>query len=295
MKKIRTIQSDRIKIDFVPDCGGSISAFKFFNGQEWVDILRQAEPGCIEKNDPLDASCFPLFPFSNRIVNGRFEFEGEAYSLPINMPPEPHAIHGSAWQKEAIVTDYSTNYLKIIHQQSSEEYPFQFSAIQEWRIKDGVVEVSLELINTGKKAMPFGMGIHPYFVKTPECTITTDTETVIMNDDSMVPMSVAKTPEEWDFAKGLKVSSSSMDNCYMQWGRKCKINWPELNTKLSLTASDAFENMVVYIPTEDDFFCLEPVTNVNDGYNNELELQQTGLVTLSPGDNFKGHIRFKFG
>jgi len=205
------------------------------------------------------ASCFPLFPFSNRIVNGRFEFEGEAYSLPINMPPEPHAIHGSAWQKEAIVTDYSTNYLKIIHQQSSEEYPFQFSAIQEWRIKDGVVEVSLELINT------------------------------------MVPMSVAKTPEEWDFSKGLKVSSSSMDNCYMQWGRKCKINWPELNTKLSLTASDVFENMVVYIPTEDDFFCLEPVTNVNDGYNNELELQQTGLVNLSPGDNFKGHIRFKFG
>lgn len=294
MNKIRTIESDKIKIDFVPDCGGSISAFKFFNGTEWIDIFRQAEQGCVQDNNPLDASCFPLFPFSNRIAYGGFEFEGESYQLPINMPPEPHAIHGSAWQKTAIVTDYASNYLKIIHQQDDDSYAFRFSAVQEWRINDDAsVEVSLKIINMGDLPLPFGMGIHPYFVKTNQCTITTDTDTVILNDDEMVPVSIAKIPNEWDFSKGLVVSQSSMDNCYLNWGRECKIKWPELNAELSLTASNIFGNMVVYIPEGDDFFCLEPVTNINDAYNNNLELDKTGLVVLEPAQTLKGTIEFK--
>ena len=291
MTKIRTIQSDKVKIDFVPDCGGSISALKFFNGQEWVDIFRQAESGCVEDSNPLDASCFPLFPFSNRIAYGAFSFEDNNYQLPLNMPPEPHAIHGSVWQKTALVTDYSTDYLKIIHQQVDESYPFHFSAVQEWRINDDTsINISLKLINMGDCAMPFGMGIHPYFVKTDQCTITTNTDIVIQNDDEMVPISVTSVPDEWDFSKGLKVCDTTMDNCYLNWSKQCRIQWPELNAQMDITASDLFKNMVVYIPQDESFFCLEPVTNINDAYNNNLELNDTGLVILQPGEKIEGTI-----
>jgi len=292
MSKIRTIQSDKIQIDFAPDCGGSISALKFFNGQEWVDIFRQAETGCIESNNPLDASCFPLFPFSNRIAYGNFEFEENSYQLPINMPPEPHVIHGSAWQKPAMVTDYSTDYIKIIHQQNSDVYPFHFSAVQKWRINDDAsIDISLKLINMGDCAMPFGMGIHPYFVKTDLCSIKTNTDIVIQNDDEMVPVSVTPVPDKWNFAKELKVSEAKMDNCYLNWSRECEIKWPELNTQMNITASDVFKNMVVYIPEGDPFFCLEPVTNINDAYNNNLDLDDTGLVILQPGETTEGTVK----
>jgi len=294
MNKTQRIETDKVRIDFVPDCGGSISLFQFYNGDEWVDILRQAEPNCLGENDPLASSSFVLLPFSNRIANGIFEFEGKEYQIAPNMPPEPHAIHGSSWQKPAILTEYSKNSVKIIHQQTSDDYPFHFSAAQTWVIDDdGCVTVDLKIANTSTKPMPFGMGIHPYFVKTSNCTIIANTQNVILNDDEMVPVSVTPTPDEWDFSKGLIPAKSQMDNCYLGWDRECQIKWPELKTVLDISASDVFNNMVVYIPPNDPFFCLEPVSNINDAYNNGLDLPDTGLATLVAGETLEGQIRLK--
>ena len=54
-------------------------------------------PGAAAGNSTR-AAAFPLVPYSNRIREGRFSFRDRAVVVPLNRPPERHAIHGHGWQ-----------------------------------------------------------------------------------------------------------------------------------------------------------------------------------------------------
>ena len=41
---------------------------------------------------------FPLIPYSNRIENGRFSFNGSSLRLAQNLADSPHTMHGHGWQ-----------------------------------------------------------------------------------------------------------------------------------------------------------------------------------------------------
>lgn len=62
-------------VDINPRSGGRIDR-AYFQGR---DILQPRL--AIDDPDPLDAGCFPLVPFSNRIRNGHFSFDGATYDL----------------------------------------------------------------------------------------------------------------------------------------------------------------------------------------------------------------------
>ena len=66
-------------------------------GQVW-EWLRPASDAAVTRRDGYEAAAFPLVPFSNRIRTGRFSFAGRDIALPLNRPPERHAIHGHGWQ-----------------------------------------------------------------------------------------------------------------------------------------------------------------------------------------------------
>lgn len=289
------ISSPQFKIGFSAETGGSVTHLKFFNGTDFVDIFRPANPMAIAANDPLSMGNFPLFPFSNRIAEGRFTVDNKEHVLPTNMPPEPHSIHGISWQRPAILIEQSKTYIKISHNQNSDDYPFQFAATQEWRIlNDHEIEIYLRLTNTGNHIMPFGMGIHPYFVRTPKATIKAKTDNVILNDDRMIPVSVSKIPEQFNFNSARIVNDMQMDNCFTGWNGECTLSWAEFNTELTLKADKIFGNLVVYIPEGQDFYCLEPVSNINDAVNNSLSLSNTGLVYLKPSESMDGKILLSF-
>jgi aldose 1-epimerase len=73
-----------------PEIGGSVAGF------HWRDepVFR---PAC--GPSVLDAACFPLAPFSNRIAHGRFRFGGREVALAPNFPDSdhPHPLHGFGW------------------------------------------------------------------------------------------------------------------------------------------------------------------------------------------------------
>ena len=68
-----------------------------FNQGELYVALRRTDGTAIETDDPLQFASFPLVPFSNRIADGRFEWDGEQIEIDPNFAPEPHAIHGVGW------------------------------------------------------------------------------------------------------------------------------------------------------------------------------------------------------
>jgi aldose 1-epimerase len=83
-----------LELDLCPEIGGCITLLR--HGGH--DLLRPATAQFFAERDPRAAATFPLVPFSNRIADARFAFQGAVYQLARNFPPEPHAIHGQGWQ-----------------------------------------------------------------------------------------------------------------------------------------------------------------------------------------------------
>ncbi len=84
-------------------------------------------------------SSYPLIPYSNRIAQGRFSFEGVEHQLALNFGDHPHSIHGNAWQKPwqvAEVERCTHCRLSFLHRPVGDDargWPFAYRAEQMLR------------------------------------------------------------------------------------------------------------------------------------------------------------------
>jgi aldose 1-epimerase len=102
-------------------------------------------------------------------------------------------------------------------------------------------------------------------------------------------------PAAWDFGGAPRVASLRMDNGFGGWSGEATIHWPESGLTLAIEADPAlFRHLVVFIPPGLDFFCVEPVSNANDGFNLfERGVEGTGVRVLEPGESLRGEVRFR--
>ncbi|MFH1566717.1 MAG: aldose 1-epimerase, partial [Gemmatimonadota bacterium] len=92
-----TLENRHLRTVVDPDQGCGLLAFAARRGSDWLPLLPDVHLGLSE----LRAASFLMVPYSNRIENGRFTFQGRAYQLE---GAERHAIHGDVrgrpWQTE---------------------------------------------------------------------------------------------------------------------------------------------------------------------------------------------------
>ena len=81
-----------------PEIGGAVVRYASHRGPTTIDWLRSTTAEALLGADPYYTGGFPLVPYSNRIREGCFTFQGRAVALPPNSPPERHSIHGHGWQ-----------------------------------------------------------------------------------------------------------------------------------------------------------------------------------------------------
>jgi aldose 1-epimerase len=278
-----------VTLGLCPAIAGSIAAFRW-RGQ---DVMRPAGTRLLTAGDPLEASCFPLVPFSNRIADGRFRFEGRAYQLAPNFPPEPHAIHGQGWQNPWQVAEREQGraVLTLAHEVAGT--PFDYQARQTFELRDDGLEVTIALIDQGAGPMPAGIGLHPYFTRTEGVTLRAALDHVWLSDARTLPRERVPVPDAWDLGRAPRVADLDLDHCFGGWDGRAVIHWPETDLRLSIDAEPPFGHLVVYVPPGADFFCVEPVSHVNDALNLAARgVGGTGLRTLRPGEQFAGRIRF---
>lgn len=279
------------ELHLTPRLGGAISAFR----HEGRDIMRPATATFMSGGDPRFASCFPLVPFSNRIANARFRFQGRNCQLPRNFPPEPHAIHGQGWQNPWEVAEANSTRAELTFHHVVPDTPLDYRARQAFEL-DGGLTVTIEVTNAGKGPMPVGIGLHPYLVRTAGVTLRARLDHVWLADAHKVPRQREPLPARWDFTKAPRLASLDLDNCFDGWDGRVEIRWPEHNLTLLIEAERVFGHLVVYVPPGEDFFCVEPVSNANDGFNLfDRGVPGTGVRVIEPGETLAGKIRFRIG
>jgi len=122
-----TLSSGILELRLSPSIGGAISSFRWKDGARERAILR-------ESNTPLqkvlDASCFPLVPFVNRIRGGCFTFRGRQVRLSPNMAGDPSPLHGQGWTSPWRVDSSSEAQAVLQFDHRPGEWPWAYQARQ---------------------------------------------------------------------------------------------------------------------------------------------------------------------
>ena len=278
------------EVAVAPSQGGCLTAFRWHSDRGAIDWLRPAPSGAFP---PTMSACFPLVPYSNRIREGRFRFGGRAHRLAANFAPSRHSIHGHGWKLPWRIAERSAAGLALTYEHDGSDWPAPYRATQRFTLDGGALTVEVAVTNLGDAAMPAGLGLHPYFPRTPDCRLTAGVARMWATDAEVMPTELVGVAANADPSRGLLPAQAVLDNCFTGFSGRAVIDWPGRGASLTLEADPALAFLVVYTPPGADFFCVEPVSHCTDAVNLAAAGRgDTGLRTLGPGERFAATVRF---
>src|SRR4051794_1695138 len=92
---IYVLEGPNARAEVWPAFGCNCFAWQVRRGDDTIDLL-YADPQLFGNSSPTRSGIPILFPFPNRIREGRFTWDGKTYELPCNDPTRSNAIHGFA-------------------------------------------------------------------------------------------------------------------------------------------------------------------------------------------------------
>lgn len=104
-----------------------------------------------------------LAPWPNRLLHGRYRFDGVDHQLPLDEPEPGNAIHGLVrWANWEVLEQESDRVLMGHLQHPRPGYPFTLDLAVEYQLAAGGLTVTTTARNVGPRPLPFGLGFHPY-------------------------------------------------------------------------------------------------------------------------------------
>ncbi|QIW23985.1 aldose 1-epimerase [Sulfolobus sp. S-194] len=198
-----------------------------------------------------------LIPYTNRVKDGEYEFDGIKYSLPKNK--EGNAIHGLVLNEAFEVVDKKDDSLTLQYLLKHDGYPSTLLSRVNYKIDENALSIKISITNTGERRAPLTVGTHPYFVISDDWEIltTTDVKQCVMKDKIPTGELVISKFEHRDY-----------DDCFLVNG----------NVKLKSSYSSILikrENMPfiqVYTGVK-GALAIEPMSGAPDAYHNGLGLK----------------------
>lgn len=288
-----TLTNGQLSATVHPEVGGAVTSLR----RGGLDLLRPASEAALAARNALDTACYPLVPFSNRIENGRLVFRGKEYRMEPNMKPHPHPLHGHAFRGQWDVLEASAASTTLRFRYQGADFPSAYETLQTVTLDPERLTIALSIENTGTEALPAGLGLHPFFRKPAGTRFMMQVDGVWLaaNGDG-IPTEKVAVPAEWDFGALRALGDVVLDHCFTGWtSQVALIEWPDVKLRARLSAEGPLQHLVVYVPQGQDFFCVEPVTNMNDAFNRaERGEAGTGTVVLEPGQKLAGKMVIAF-
>jgi len=288
------LENEKLRLALDPQIGGTVLAFDVGRDGTPTPLLRRA---AVPLGRSSNGSSFTLAPYSNRIRDGVFRFQGRSYWL---AHPEKHAIHGDVrdrpWHVKRV--DREEAVLEIDSRAFTDfNFPFPIVCEARFSLRGDSLVMGLRLENAGREPMPAGFGFHPYFeraLSSGENVAVMLRVTGVYPGDTPLPTGPpVPLPESMDFSK-LRSLDVPLDSCFVGWNGRATLRWPRSGVSVDVEASPAFGHVILYSPPGEPFFALEPVTNANDGFNLLADGQaDTGVVVLDAGEALEGEVRFR--
>jgi aldose 1-epimerase len=288
-----TIKDGVAEAVIVPDLGAGLAAYDLVGPSGGTALFRPCR-------DPSRAGAFDLafnllVPWSNRISGGGFHFNGQFHPLAPNVRGEPFPIHGNGFSSRWLV-ETATAVSAELSLRSDGPGPFRYEARAAYSLAVGALTVRLSVRNLGPAPLPFGLGFHPWIVRSAGTQLKALAERVVMETNDHLPAGetpVASRPE-WDFAAPRELPRAWINNAFLSWDGQARVFWPERRLALDVEADRPLSTYILYSPSDRaQFFCLEPVTHQVDAHNLPGGPEANGLTILAPQEALSAACRFR--
>lgn len=289
MPEALVIRSGALEAEIVPGLGAGLARFDW----QGVPLFRPWRGGA----DPFGLASNLLVPWSNRVSGNGFSFEGRFHPLLPNVPGEPCPIHGNGFAAAWSVVSRREDAIEL-SLGSTGPGPYRYDARVGYRLAGPALEMRLTVISRSELRLPFGLGFHPWLVRTPRTTLEAGFEQVWLETGAHLPdrLVPVESRPEWDFTRARPLPEGWINNAFTGWRRTARVAWPEHRLSLAIEASGLLSTAILYSPSgQADFFCLEPVMHAVDALNDPRGPEAAGMCVLAPGHSCTVACRFTVG
>jgi aldose 1-epimerase len=253
-----------------------------------------------------------MFPWPNRIRDGRFAFAGREYQMPLRARG-PHATHGltreRAWTVEQTGTDEYGAFCRAsvtIGESQDDIWPFPARLIVEYRLRGRTLSLRAAAENVGSDPMPMGFGIHPWFdvpfqssstrqqmeVRLP-ATAFWELDETLCTTGQIRPAAEGNDLLAWSAIEGRFIDDVYTGLTLTDGWCAAEVRDPANGRTIIVRSDGAFREHVVFAPLHSDVVCLEPYTCTTDALNLDAQGVNAGLIVLEPGQTWRGAIELE--
>ena len=279
----------------LPYLGGTINNLTLKNNDKLIDIVEGYKSA--EEAAKTQATSFKgsnLFPYPNRIRDGKYSHLGQQYQFNIDFAEENTSIHGLVYDKEfeLISKENGDVHCSLVILYSPKElpaaYPFKYTLEVEYRwIKYALFECTSKVTNHSETDIPVGIGWHPYMVagsdKVDDLWVQFPSQQIIEVDKRNIPTGSSKNFTE--FNQLTQLGATAFDNCFVLNTETSPAEIVLFNKKTNFgykiwqeTGDRKYNYLQVYTPPTRRSIAFEPMTCIPDAFNNKK-----GLISLPPG------------
>ncbi|ADB34484.1 Aldose 1-epimerase [Kribbella flavida DSM 17836] len=238
-----------------------------------------------------------LFPWPNRITDGKYTFQGTDQQLPLTEPTRSNAIHGlTRWANWARVDDgLDESLVEVTYRLHGQPgYPHQLDLTLTYRLDaETGLTVTAAAKNVGSSDAPYGYGTHPYLTvgrKLDECELEFAAERWLeVTPDRMTPMGLRPVDgSAFDFGSRRRIEDLEIDNAFTG----LPDNWmvtltdPDSGSRAVLSGDTPWVQLYTGGALGRIGLAVEPMTCPPDSF-----VTGENLVVLAPGDEHSTTFR----
>ncbi|MFH4968913.1 aldose 1-epimerase [Gaetbulibacter sp. M240] len=259
----------------------------YLNDGASLQMLKLNEITFIENLEPLAYSdvyaSSILFPFANRIQDGRYKFRNKTYEFSINEPGNNNALHGLVYNKTFTISSiqetetFVAATLYYIEKNPPEGFPFPYNIQLEYTLMASQLNLKISIQNLGETSFPFTLGWHPYFVSenlNRSSLHFKSSEKMIFNERMITTGTIVIDQKD-----PLSLENKKLDDCWRLENPRVFFKTP--NYYLSIDSDEPESFLQAYTPPRKNTIAIEPTTGVSDSFNNKI-----GLKELAPKANY---------
>ena len=265
-----------------PDYGGRIARLSF---GDW-DVLRPIPDNATDVWNGYKGGSFPLVPFSNRIKDAKFSFNGTNVSIDQHPNEGRHALHGHGCFSNWPVVHKDANSAEIAYQHEAGQagWPWSYRASQRFEVSNNECQVTISVTNTSDNQMPLGIGFHPFFPFDGDVNLRFNADTEWVGSPEIFPTERRPLTHNFHLEQGERLWRDTKTVCFDGFRREAEIHWAHSNRRLRLTSDKLLNHFIVHVPEGANYFCLEPVCHPTDGFNLAAQnVEGVDVLTLDTG------------
>jgi len=261
-----------------------------------------------------------LFPFPNRIRDGKYNFGWKDYQLPLNDSTSKNAIHGyaprHAWQVFGYSADQDSAWIHGDFQASVDApetlnyWPADYRLSLVYRLTEHALRLDATVRNLGTVPLPFGLGLHPYFrfpsaeKSIDRCQLRAPARSTWECIDNLPTGARQPVADEINWNTARPIGSTALDTLYTDLGAigqqadglllRATLAHSELPGMLQVWTSASFRESVLFTPPHRQAVCIEPYTCATDAINLAEQKIDAGLLTLPAEGVWTGSVEFRW-